>query len=322
MRRWNGWGDENNHFPLREAGLNYIRSKIGTGRVLQDASLEAVLATVPPSRLPDHPWVSKAPDIRVRHARGQSLPDWYAMRSGHFGLFPDGVAEPTSSEQVQALLQWAAEHEVQVIPYGGGTSVAGHITPQASTQPILTLSTRLMNQLISLDPISQIARFGAGTPGPALERQLAEHGYVLGHFPQSFELSTLGGWVASRSSGQQSIRYGRIEQMFAGGRIETLRGTLNIPTIPASSAGPDLREMFMGTEGRVGILTEVDVRVHRLPEHESFHVAFIPTWDAALKAVRNLVQAKVPVSMLRLSNPQETRTHLLLGADKWQADWL
>lgn len=321
-RRWNGWGNEGSNFPLREAGLAYIQSQIGHGRLLADATLEAVAATVPPSRLPAHPMVSQDIDKRIRHARGQSLPDWYAMRSGRFDVFPDGVAEPTQSSEVQTLLHWAQQNQINVIPYGGGTSVAGHITPQACERPVLTVSMARMNKLISLDPVSQIARFGAGTPGPELERQLSEKGYVLGHFPQSFELSTVGGWVASRSSGQQSIRYGRIEQLFAGGRIETLRGTLSIPTIPASSAGPDLREIFMGTEGRMGIITEVDVRVQRLPEHESFHVAFIPTWDAAIKVVRDLAQSKVQVSMLRLSNPEETRTHLLLGAGGWQANLL
>lgn len=318
-RRWNGWGHEGDAYPLRAGGLAYLRERIGAGRVLPDASLAEVMARVPPSRLAAHPLVSQDLETRVRHARGQSLPDWYAMRSGHFGVFPDGVAEPTCSAEVQALLQWARHNGTQVIAYGGGTSVAGHITPQASDRPVLTISMARMNRLMALDPVSQIARFGAGTAGPDLEHQLAAHGYMLGHYPQSFELSTVGGWVASRSSGQQSIRYGRIEQLFAGGRIETLRGTLDIPSIPASSAGPDLREMFMGTEGRMGLLTEVDVRVQRRPEHESFHVAFAPTWEAALQVVREMVQAKVPVSMLRLSNAQETRTHLLLGADGWQA---
>ena len=322
MRRWNGWGDENNSFPLREAGLDYVSARIGAGRVLPDASLQAVLATVPSSRMPAHPLVSADPELRLRHARGQSLPDWYAMRSGQFGIFPDGVAQPDDSHQLRSLLLWAREHQIQVIPYGGGTSVAGHITPQACDAPILTISMARMNKLLSIDPLSQIARFGAGTPGPELERQLFEHGYTLGHFPQSFELSTIGGWVASRSSGQQSIRYGRIEQIFAGGRIETLRGTLDIPVIPASAAGPDLREIFMGTEGRMGIISEVDVRVQRLPEHESFHVAFLPDWDSALNFVRNLVQAKVAVSLLRLSNPEETRSHLLLGAQAWQVNLL
>ena len=322
MRRWNGWGDENNNFPLRKNGLKYIISKIGKGIVLADANLADVLAQVPPSRMPSHALINTDAETRVRHARGQSLPDWYAMRSGEFKVFPDGVAEPKNSHQVQELLQWAMQNNIQVIPYGGGTSVAGHITPQASSQPILTLSLARMNMLLSLDKTSQIARFGAGTAGPEVEKQLAEHGFLLGHFPQSFELSTVGGWVASRSSGQQSIRYGRIEQMFAGGRIETPRGTLDIPTIPASSAGPDMREIFMGTEGRVGIITEVDVRVQRLPEHESFHCAFLPDWDAAVNLVRELIQNKVQLSLLRLSNPEETRTHLLLGADALAVKWL
>ena len=127
MRRWNGWGDENNHYPLRAAGLQYIQGLIGQGRVLPDATLAAVCQNVPASRLPDHPLVSKNPEKRIRHARGQSLPDWYAMRSGQFGLFPDGVAEPSTSEQVRELLAWAQGQGVQVIPYGGGTSVAGHV---------------------------------------------------------------------------------------------------------------------------------------------------------------------------------------------------
>ena len=109
MRRWNGWGDENNSFPLREAGLDYVSARIGAGRVLPDASLQAVLATVPSSRMPQHPLVSTDPELRLRHARGQSLPDWYAMRSGQFGIFPDGVAQPDDSHQLRSLLLWARD---------------------------------------------------------------------------------------------------------------------------------------------------------------------------------------------------------------------
>ena len=113
-----------------------------------------------------------------------------------------------------------------------------HINPLPDTRPILTLSLERLNHLIQLDRSSQLATIGAGATGPQLEALLKPHGYTLGHFPQSFELSTLGGWIASRSSGQQSLQYGRIEQLFAGGRVETLQGSLVIPTIPASSAGP------------------------------------------------------------------------------------
>ncbi len=313
MRRWNGWGDSSNEYPLKSSGLRFLQSRLGGATPLQDAELATVIATVPDTRLPAHPLIQTDPEIRVRHARGQSLPDWLAMRSGDFGHFPDGVAEPENSEQVRELLDWAAEQNIILIPYGGGTSVAGHINPQPGDKPVLTLSLARMNTLLDLDRESQIATFGAGTPGPLLEQQLKEKGYTLGHFPQSWELSTVGGWIASRSSGQQSMRYGRIEQMFAGGRMETPRGTLNIPAIPASSAGPDIREIVLGSEGRLGIITEVKVRVTPLPELETFQVAFAPNWDVAVELVRSLTQSRLPLSMLRVSNAEETRTHLTLA---------
>lgn len=317
MRRWNGWGDEQFSLELPREGHAFLGERIGRGSPLSDASLDEVCARVPASRLPSDQdtdsLISLDAETRVRHARGQSLPDWLALRSGHIDCFPDGVSHPRTSEEVQSLLRYARKHNVRLIPYGGGTSVAGHINPTPDDRPVLTVSLANMNQLTDLDPESQIATFGAGTPGPLVESQLRARGYTLGHFPQSFELSTIGGWVASRSSGQQSLRYGRIEQMFAGGRIETLKGTLEIPTIPASSAGPDIREMILGSEGRLGVITEVKVRVSELAERESFHVTFFPDWDSARAACRKLVQQRTQLSMLRLSNPAETETQLALA---------
>jgi alkyldihydroxyacetonephosphate synthase len=155
-----------------------------------------------------------------------------------------------------------------------------------------------------------------------LEAQLRAQGYTLGHFPQSFEYSTVGGWVVTRSSGQQSLRYGRIEQLFAGGHMETPVGALAIPTLPAASAGPDLRELVMGSEGRFGVLTEATVRVTPVPEHESFHAIFLPNWDAAEAAVRTLVQRKLPLSMMRLSNGIETETNLTLAGHAKLIGWM
>lgn len=315
MKRWNGWGDDDNalDYALNDAALAFLRERLGPGNILPDATLEDVLAKVPPSRLPAHDLYSIDPEERLRHARGQSLPDWLALRSGEFGVFPDAVAFPQSSEEVQALLQLAREQELDVIPYGGGTSVVGHINPEADGRPVLTIAMTRMASLMALDKQSQLATFGAGTAGPAVESQLADQGYMLGHFPQSWELSTIGGWVASRSSGQQSLRYGRIEGLFAGGRIETFNGTLDIPTFPATSAGPDIREFFLGTEGRLGIITEVKARVTPLPEHEAFHVLFFPSWEIALEAVRAMIQSKLQLSMMRLSNAVETFTQLQLA---------
>jgi alkyldihydroxyacetonephosphate synthase len=318
MRKWNGWGDESTDFPANPGVKRFLVQELGESRSLRDAGREAVLATVPASTLPSHPLVSVDPWLRVLHSRGQSLPDWLAMRAGTMGPFPDGVAEPTTSSDVATLLQWAAKEDVTVIPYGGGTSVAGHINPLPGRRPVLTVSLAKMNGLLGLDRESQLATIGAGANGPQVEALLNAEGYTLGHFPQSFELSTLGGWVVTRSSGQQSLRYGRIEQMFAGGRLETLQGTLEIPTFPASSAGPDLREMVLGSEGRLGVLTEVKVRVMRKPEAEEFRAFFLPDWVAASTAIRELAQLKLPLSMLRLSNAEETRTQLIMAGHEGQ----
>ena len=315
MKRWNGWGDDDNNldFELSTSSREFIENRIGQSKPLKDATLEDVLATVPPSRLPEHRLISTQAEDRLRHSRGQSIPDWLAMRSGDFGVFPDGVAFPETSDDVQELLQFAQNNNFNVIPYGGGTSVCGHITPEGGDTPVITVSMVRMNSLMALDKESQIATFGAGTLGPDVEAQLGKQGFTLGHFPQSWELSTVGGWVASRSSGQQSLRYGRIEKLFAGGRIETLQGTLDIPTFPASSAGPDMRELFMGSEGRMGIITEVKVRVTPLADNEDFYVAFFPSWEAGMRATREIVQNGIQLSMMRLSNPTETATHLKLA---------
>ena len=315
--RWNGWGNININKKVSPHGAKLIKSHIGKTKKLNSVSLAQVLKTVPKSRLPAAltklDTVSIDNEVRLRHARGQSFPDWIAMHGGDFEVFPDGVAFPESTADVETLLKLASEHDLIVIPFGGGTSVAGHINPQKGSRPVLTIAMSKMDQLINLDNESQIATFGAGTQGPAVEQQLDAHGYRLGHYPQSWELSTLGGWIAARSSGQQSLGYGRIEQMFAGGTLVTPQGVLNIADIPASAAGPDLREMMMGTEGRAGIFTEVKMRVQSQPEEELFKVAFLPNWEAGKEVLRQAVQKNIRLSMLRLSNAVETDAHLHLG---------
>lgn len=315
--RWNGWGNININKKVSAHGAKLIKSHIGKTKKLPSVSLQEVLKTVPKSRLPvamtELDTVSVDNEVRLRHARGQSFPDWIVMHGGDFEVFPDGVAFPESTADVETLLKLASEHDLIVIPFGGGTSVAGHINPQKGSRPVVTIAMSKMDQLTDLDSESQIATFGAGTQGPAVEAQLDAHGYRLGHYPQSWELSTLGGWIAARSSGQQSLGYGRIEQMFAGGTLVTPQGVLNIADIPASAAGPDLREMMMGTEGRAGIFTEVKMRVQSQPEEELFKVAFLPNWEAGKEVLRQAVQKNVRLSMLRLSNAVETDAHLHLG---------
>ncbi|AKX50555.1 FAD-binding oxidoreductase [Thiopseudomonas alkaliphila] len=322
MRRWNGWGSSAISLDLPKHGAAFLQQRIGQAVPLQDATLEQVLAKVPASRAPNHRLVNTEPEVRVRHARGQSAADWLAMRSGEFGLFPDGVAFPESPAEVRELLAWAAQAQIVLIPYGGGTSVAGHINPLPDQRPVITVSLARIKQLLDLDPLSCVATIGPGANGPEVESQLRAKGYTLGHFPQSWELSTVGGWVATRSSGQQSLNYGRIEQLFAGGTLETFAGPLELPTFPASAAGPDLREWVMGSEGRFGIISQVKLNVSKLPEQEQFFSVFLPDWQTALAAVRQLAQDKVALSMLRLSNPLETETQLALAASPQQIQWL
>ena len=316
MRRWNGWGDDTITYPLSTNSLAFVREAVGPGLLPRDATMPAILAAMPPSRLrpaSGFDLVRTEPQERLRHARGQSLPDWVALRSGLITTYPDGVAYPTNREEVTRLLAYAAEVEAHVIPYGGGTSVVGHINPAAGQRPVLTVNMRRMNQLARLDSVSLLATFGAGVAGPELEAQLRARGFTLGHYPQSFEFSTLGGWVATRSSGQQSLGYGRIESLFAGGTLVAPAGELRLPPFPASAAGPDLRHLILGSEGRLGILTEAMVSISPLPEHEEFHAIFFPDFGGGMTAVRRIVQAGLPLSLLRLSTPTETRTTLALA---------
>jgi alkyldihydroxyacetonephosphate synthase len=313
MRRWNGWGDDTIDYALHEGPLRFLQDLVGAGMRPHDVTLGEVVASVPPSRLPTHPLVGTDAADRVRHARGQSLPDWIALRSGRIAAFPDGVAYPTTDGQVRDLIRYAMEAGARLIPYGGGTSVVGHINALPGDAPILTVDLGRLNSLRRFDDTSQLATFGAGIMGPDLEAQLRARGCTLGHFPQSFELSTLGGWIVTRSSGQQSLGYGRIEKLFAGGRLESPAGTLELPPFPASAAGPDLREAVLGSEGRLGILTEATVRAAPLPETEAFHGVFFPDLNGGQATVREIMQARLPVSMLRLSTAVETQTTLALA---------
>lgn len=321
MKRWNGWGSVETDYPLPAGATAYLVTLIGEGKPQLSASIENILAQIPPSRLVPHRLIQTDPAVRLRHARGQSLPDWVALRSGRIGVFPDGVAFPESDEDVRQLLQFASQSGAHLIPYGGGTSVVGHINPLPGATPVLTVDLSRLNELLDLDETSHLATFGAGARGPDLESQLRPRGFTLGHFPQSFEYSTLGGWIATRSSGQQSAHYGRIEALFAGGRLETLGGTMDLPPLPASAAGPDLRQIVLGSEGRLGVLTRATVRIRPIAEEEGFYGAFFRDWSSGLTAVRAMIQANVGISMLRLSDAQETATTLALAGRERLVSW-
>ena len=318
MRKWNGWADEGRHPTLPAAALRLIEAELGPGRPNPDATLADVVAATAASQLAPSRLVSVDPEDRIRHATGQSLPDWIALRGGRLASVPDAVARPATNHETRELLALAAASGAQVVPYGGGTSVVGGIgggSRRTTSQPILTIALERLAGLQNLDERSGLATFGAGTTGPDLEAALLPYGLTLGHFPQSFERSTLGGWVVTRSAGQQSLGFGRIEALFAGGRVEAPAGTLELPAHPASAAGPDLRQLVLGSEGRLGVLTEATVRVVSRPAREAFPAWFLPDWSHAIEAARSAGRAGLPLSMIRAMTPLETASLLALAGD-------
>ena len=317
MRRWNGWIDEGSDPPpVAAEARRLLEAEIGPGRPSPDAKLEDVVAALPVTAFADDAAgrLSLDPADRIRHARGQSLPDWIALRSGRLGRVPDAVARPADGSAVRALFELARDRSATLIPYGGGTSVVGGVTPDPEdVRPTISVAMDALAGLRDLDLRSGLATFGAGTLGPDIEAALAPHGLTLGHFPQSWEGSTLGGWVAARSAGQQSIGFGRIEALFAGGSLEAPAGALELPRNPASAAGPDLRQLVLGSEGRLGILTEATVRVAAKPRLEAIPSWFLPDWARAIEAARDIGRAGIPLSMVRCSTPLETATLLALA---------
>jgi alkyldihydroxyacetonephosphate synthase len=318
MRRWNGWGDETEQAHVGRGARRFLDARLGTATPPRDATLAEVVAAVPPSRLdlpPGDPGLDADPERRVRVARGQGFPDLVALRGNRLEAVPDAVARPHDAERVRELLALARERGAALIPYGGGTSVVGGVSVRPLDRPVITVDLGALAGVRAIDARSGLVTVGAGTTGPQLLDALAPQGLDVGHEPQSWELATVGGWVAARGSGLRSLGAGRIEQLFAGGTLEAPAGTLELPPFPGSAAGPDLRQLVLGSEGRLGILTDVILRAMPLPEVDRLDAWAMPGWAAGHEAVRELVRARSGLSVLRLSTPLETAT-LLAFADR------
>jgi alkyldihydroxyacetonephosphate synthase len=315
MRRWDGWGFEGVEAHLGSAGRAFVERAVGVATPPAFASLPDVVAAVPPSRLAAHDLLDLDPEARVRHARGQSLPDLLDLRFGRLDAVPDAVARPAHRSEVRAALDLARSAGAWLVPYGGGTSVVGGVSARPSPEPLITVDLGGLSGVRDIDERSGLVTVGAGTTGPDLARALEPHGLAVGHEPQSFELATVGGWVAARGSGMRSLGLGRIEHLFAGGTLEAPAGTLEMPPFPASAAGPDLRQLVLGSEGRLGFLTDVVLRAIPTPAADRFDAWAMPSWAAGLEATRELARSRPGLSMLRLSTLAETRA-LLAFADR------
>lgn len=316
MKRIQGWGNTQTDYPVPDPARAYLEHAVGKPFALENISIRDLLKKIPPSRLTAHPLITIDAEERLRHARGQSLNDWIDMNDGLVNTFPDGVAYPETENDIRDLIELALVEKINLIPYGGGSSVVGHLTPPEEGPPTISIDLAKMDQLIELNETNHEATFGAGVSGPQLEAQLSQYGYILGHFPQSWEYSTLGGWIVTRSVGQQSYHYGRIEPLFVTGHLETPGGPLNLPHFPKSAAGPDLRHLVLGSEARLGILTQATVRIRPMPEEERFYAAFFPNLEIGLEAIRKIAQGEFALSMVRLSDPLETETTFQLSGEE------
>ncbi|MBO3741446.1 FAD-binding oxidoreductase [Actinoplanes flavus] len=260
------------------------------------------------------PALSTGDDGRLAHAAGKSTEDLLRLRAGQAGDAPDAVARPATQQQVTDLLAVCSRHRVAVVPFGGGTSVVGGLAARRDGfTGVLAVDLAALDRLVHLDPVSRIATFEAGIRAPRAEELLAAEGFTLGHFPQSFEYASLGGFAATRSSGQASSGYGRFDRMVVGLRAATPVGPLDTGRAPESAAGPDLRQLLLGSEGAFGVITEVTVRVRPAPRARDYTGWSFPSFDAGTHAVRALAQDGPLPTVLRLSDETETAINAATG---------
>jgi alkyldihydroxyacetonephosphate synthase len=251
--------------------------------------------------------VSAEPLDRVVHARGKSLRDLVRTRAGDLGRLPDVVVWPGDEAAVEALLRAALAADAVVIPFGGGTNISGSLeAPAAETRTVVSVDMSRMSRVVEIDEGSRLARVQTGVFGPDLERQLNANGWTMGHFPDSFTHSTLGGWIATRSSGMQSDKYGDVADLTRAVRVVTPAGVLVTRPVPHTSTGPSVREMVLGSEGRLGIITEATVHVHRLPEQRVILGYLFPDWERALAAMQAIAESEASPSVTRVSDGYET----------------
>ncbi|MDQ6836609.1 MAG: FAD-binding oxidoreductase [Actinomycetota bacterium] len=246
-------------------------------------------------------------EARVRHAGGKSTLDLLAVRSGQPLPAPDLVLAPATHEEVLDLLVRCTDEQIAVVPFGGGTSVVGGLTPEADGfRGVVALDLGRMNALVSLDAESRVARVQPGLRGPEAEALLGAEGWTIGHFPQSFEFATLGGFAAARSSGQASAGYGRFDELVVALRTATPTGTLTLGRAPKSAAGPDLRQLILGSEGSLGVITELSVALSPAPEQRRYEGWRFVSFAQGTAAVRSLAQDGPRPTVLRLSDEAET----------------
>jgi alkyldihydroxyacetonephosphate synthase len=320
---WSGWGDPALKPVLPDAVLALLRDGLGVRSAPgEPGPLDEI--RLPAARLDPalfSPLVGDAnvcvdDESRLRHTGGKSTPDLLRLRAGDTTAAPDLVVLPGSHAEVLELLSLCSERRIAVVPFGGGTSVVGGLEPSAGGfDGLVALDLRRLDALVELDEESWLATLEPGLRGPQAEALLGARGYTMGHFPQSFEYATLGGFAAARSSGQASAGYGRFDELVLGLQVATPAGTLSLGRAPKSAAGPDLRQLILGSEGAFGVITSLTVQLRPVPERRTYEGWRFSSFVEGIAALRALAQGGPRPTVLRLSDEVETAMNLARPAD-------
>ena len=317
--KWWGWGDPDRRLDLPEAGVAAMRDELGVEPGDATAPVELEQVSLPdPRPVPDQVRaaareVLEGTEDRLRRAAGRSYPDLVRLRTGQLEWAPDAVLRPADADEVDAVLDACSSSGVAVVPYGGGTSVVGGLDAiRGDHDAVVSLDLAGLRS-VELDPRSLTARLGPGLSGPDAEAALNSRGATIGHFPQSFEEATIGGFAATRSAGQASSGYGRFDDVVTAIELCAPAGRLRTREVPHTAAGPALRELVLGSEGTLGVITDVSCRVRPSPRERVYEGWIAENFDAGREIVRDLAQRHEAPDVLRLSDEHETRVTLDLA---------
>ncbi|MFZ0733354.1 MAG: FAD-binding oxidoreductase [Candidatus Sulfotelmatobacter sp.] len=322
--KWWGWGYEDAEFRAsRHPGFwPYAKSALdieGDDFAKRERNLDSIELLEPSA---DEPFIAKLraclapgqiandPKDRVIHAYGKGLRDLFRLRQGIAAGAPDLIVYPESERDVCLTLRAAADRDVVLIPFGGGSNIAGCLERMDARRMCVSLDMRRMRRVLAVDRRSFTAQIEAGVFGPDLEEQLRAYGMTLGHFPDSFLHSTLGGWIATRSAGMQSDKYGKIEDMVIAVRMATPEGVLETRVVPKSSNGIDVNHLCIGSEGTLGVITEATMRVHSVPESREVRGYLFPEFEGGTEAMYQCMRQECVPAMVRLNDPDKTALSL------------
>lgn len=320
-RKYWGWGVESVAFPehMKMLAQAFLQAKFGVEPEAQRPVPSLDSLDMPPSAgvIPAElsQLFSNAPYDRAVHTYGKSFRDVVRALDGDFSVAPDWVAYPRNESDIVAILEWANKNNVAIIPFGGGSSVVGGVEVDKKTRAhyaaVVSLDMCHLDQVLEIDKASRCARVQGGVYGPALEKQLKAHGYSLRHFPQSFEFSTVGGWIATRAGGHFATNYTHIDDFVESVRMVTPQGVLQTRRLPGNGAGPQEERLVLGSEGVFGIITEAWLRLQDIPRFRAACTVHFEQFEQGVQACRALAQSSLFPANARFIEKDEA---LFMGA--------